>query len=1159
MLLALVGGLAAQPIYNMANLVVDDCEGFLLDSDAGDIQGTYDHNENFTFSICVPGADAITLSFLTFCTEADFDSLRLYDGPDTLSLQLGPAYTGEPDPPEVTATSGCLTVNFVSDPNVTCSGWTARWTTDFERPTPPDILPIDPLDCDVTGLTFTFDAPVHCDSIYPAAFNISGPLFPNVLTATPLACTDDSTTQVALTFGPPLNFSGSYQLTYTTSVTVCETEQSGSSRAEFVVMDCPLNILLELDGDAACANDSSLLVTTVSGGNPTYLTYEWAGDYVQSDTAVAYITPPGPTLYGVTVTDAAGASAEAQLLVDPLPVPQLSIGDSTLCQSAPEVVLTATPAGGLWTGLGFEGEESETGDYDPGLVTAPTDTIRYTDQNGCTNRAVWTIIPLDEGNADASCPGAAPFQVSGGLPAGGYWSGPNIDSTGLFTPTDTAASFLVIYTHPNGCTGEKFINIDTITPPPLDSICQSEPTFELPVTPFGGVWSGPGIVDEDTGEFDAHEAGPGAHTLAYEINGCSSNQTIFVRAIYAGEDFTVCPEQGDAPLPGDWQPTSGGLWTGLAITDGAAGTYDPSLLPDRTRDSLTFFANGCVDSRIAFVVQTTVVAERDTFRFCAGDRPVNLTEALETRPERGTWSGPGVRLRNDDSYLFEPDAAGTGTHALVFSANTCTDTIYAVVSATPSVTGATLCADDGPVPLDVDLPGGTWSGRGIINPAQGIFDPGFVGAGSYWVVYETVTGCRGADSIFVTEFVEAELADLEPFYCFQDTLIDMAATPNNGLLLIDSLPASSFNPALLGEGPHVITYTVGQGSCADTETRAVEIGAPVTVSVDLSTDSLCFGEQRRVLATAGGGSSNFNYTYIWDQGLGFGQGQQLAPLVSTRYVVTADDGCSDPARDTVILVVAPPITITPQTGPRVCFTDTTTASVTVSPAANYRIEWDSDPITVGNIIRSYPTAYTVTATDLLNGCAATAEVDLPGYGLLQANFNISPNTDCISTLQPEIQLLDFSVGGTAGYWDFGDGSARQAYVFGSNLFHTYTDTGTYQILLHLENEGNCVSEFILPVCVQAESRLFAPNAVTPNGDGYNETFGLVGTNIASIEWSVFNRYGQKVFTAADLLTQWQPRTNGTRRAEEVFTYVARYTTVGDAEERVLKGMFVVLW
>ena len=107
----LVGSLRpglAQPIYYMSNLTVDDCKGILLDSENGSPAGSYDHNENYTFSICIPNVPEITLVFEEFCTEEPFmgmifDYMRFYDGPDTLSPQIGGAFRAPwsrpPSPP----------------------------------------------------------------------------------------------------------------------------------------------------------------------------------------------------------------------------------------------------------------------------------------------------------------------------------------------------------------------------------------------------------------------------------------------------------------------------------------------------------------------------------------------------------------------------------------------------------------------------------------------------------------------------------------------------------------------------------------------------------------------------------------------------------------------------------------------------------------------------------------------------------------------------------------------------------------------------------------------------------------------------------------------------------------------------------------------------
>ncbi|MEL6842779.1 MAG: hypothetical protein AAFP02_06150, partial [Bacteroidota bacterium] len=63
----------------MSNLTVDDCKGFLLDSEDGSLAGHYDHDENYTFTICLPGNGTVTLIFSDFCTEVNYDSLRIFD------------------------------------------------------------------------------------------------------------------------------------------------------------------------------------------------------------------------------------------------------------------------------------------------------------------------------------------------------------------------------------------------------------------------------------------------------------------------------------------------------------------------------------------------------------------------------------------------------------------------------------------------------------------------------------------------------------------------------------------------------------------------------------------------------------------------------------------------------------------------------------------------------------------------------------------------------------------------------------------------------------------------------------------------------------------------------------------------------------------------
>jgi gliding motility-associated-like protein len=69
-----------------------------------------------------------------------------------------------------------------------------------------------------------------------------------------------------------------------------------------------------------------------------------------------------------------------------------------------------------------------------------------------------------------------------------------------------------------------------------------------------------------------------------------------------------------------------------------------------------------------------------------------------------------------------------------------------------------------------------------------------------------------------------------------------------------------------------------------------------------------------------------------------------------------------------------------------------------------------------------------------------------------------------------------------------------------------------------------------PVTVLVKKCFDIPNAFTPNGDSSNDTFGpvLYGATADILEFNVYSRWGQKVFTATDSkksgMVAWMART-----------------------------------
>ena len=127
LIVSMLCGVSAFGQYTMSTQTVTACEGTLTDSEANTVNaGYYDHNENYSFTICPPNTVSITITFTFFETELNNDIVRIFDGPDTNSPLIGGPFSGANMPP-VVVSNGCITINFISDINVAAEGFALNW------------------------------------------------------------------------------------------------------------------------------------------------------------------------------------------------------------------------------------------------------------------------------------------------------------------------------------------------------------------------------------------------------------------------------------------------------------------------------------------------------------------------------------------------------------------------------------------------------------------------------------------------------------------------------------------------------------------------------------------------------------------------------------------------------------------------------------------------------------------------------------------------------------------------------------------------------------------------------------------------------------------------------------------------------------------------
>lgn len=99
----------------------------------GSGNANYNNNTSCKWVIAPPGANQVTLNFTTFDTEANFDVVTVYDGPDDTSPVLA-TWWGSTLPPTINSTGGALCIKFVSDGTLALQGWAANYTSTGSTP-----------------------------------------------------------------------------------------------------------------------------------------------------------------------------------------------------------------------------------------------------------------------------------------------------------------------------------------------------------------------------------------------------------------------------------------------------------------------------------------------------------------------------------------------------------------------------------------------------------------------------------------------------------------------------------------------------------------------------------------------------------------------------------------------------------------------------------------------------------------------------------------------------------------------------------------------------------------------------------------------------------------------------------------------------------------
>ncbi len=810
---------------------------------------------------------------------------------------------------------------------------------------------------------------------------------------------------------------------------------------------------------------------------------------------------------------------------------------------------TATPAGGTYTwqysnGGGFANASgtNNTEDYTTGVLPSNTHQFRriYTTTSGiiCSDTSnVVTIVVNAKPNAGidqtVNCfiTGTATMAGSGT----GTWSfatgnAGTASITSINSPTTTVTNFSasgtynLVWTN-NGCSDTARITVNNSCACPI-----TNNNLTAPVSPNCAPYNGT------------------------TINGSAATP--------AGGTYT-------------WQYSNGG---GFANASGTNNTedYATGVLPSNTHQFRRIYTttSGIICSDTSNVVTIVVNAKPNANAglnkvLTCTNPTVTLDGSSTTTGVSYSWTGPGIV---SGGSIATPVVNASGTYTLTVTVNStnCQQTDNVDVTSNGALpnadaglnkvitcTNPTVILDGSSTTSGVSY---AWTGPGVVSGGA-TAKPTVNAAGAYTLtVTITATGCQQTDIVNVTNnttLPNANAGSDKILTCIlTDVLLDGSST-TSGVSYAWTGPGivsggATATPDVNKSGIYTLTVTNPVSGCKNTD--QVEVfnnGTLPNADAGLDKELTC----TKTSVILDGSSTTTGVTYTWI-GPGILSGASSAtPTVNTTgtYTVTVTETATGCKKTDQVLVTKNTALPNINAGnPKVLTCTATTVLLNGSSSTiSANPSWAGPGIINGQTTFT-PTintsgTYTLTMTDTINGCVASASV-------LVTTDTLPPVLTIISSKNPaeynEIINLTLNSNATisAVQWQ---PAALVSDSLATQVSAQISSPTTF--IVNATDSKGCSGTTSLFVNLFNVDCIYVPNTFTPDANGKNEVFKPLGSKLKTISiFRIFDRWGNMVFETTDVSQGWDGTYKGKLLEPGVYVYYIEGTCITNNKE-IIKG------
>jgi len=336
---------------------------------------------------------------------------------------------------------------------------------------------------------------------------------------------------------------------------------------------------------------------------------------------------------------------------------------------------------------------------------------------------------------------------------------------------------------------------------------------------------------------------------------------------------------------------------------------------------------------------------------------------------------------------------------------------------------------------------------------------------------------------------------------------------------------------------------------SDIGTVSVPVYPPITLIETPDITQICPYLYDTLTVYAQGGAGR--YTYQWSSSvpefLGRDTMQAIHPSGTTIYTVIVKDQCdSVKAANVIYIVTSPPLELTMSPVIEICPFDSALVSVqAIGGYGQYYYSWSNSGSTNSSqwVHPLSTTSYTVSVSD------ECQTYDVDGTTSVEV---IKPTADFVISSSPVFNNLpitfnNLSINAQSYNWTFGNGNSSSL----NSPNNQYVDPGYYTVTLIATDHLGCKDTTAKVIFIEEEHYIYVPNSFTPDKNRFNNSFRASTVGINELTVSIFNRWGELVYTSDRVDFSWDGTYESVEAKSDTYIYEIKYISNSGYQDTII--------